>query len=103
MFIQGIRSRRPVPVLRFALPVLAGAALLVMVMLGQGALPGQTLYPVKEALASVGLAPSAVEDIDRRIEAARDYISEAEDILAVDAREARSHALEAIADLDRAR
>jgi hypothetical protein len=97
----GALRHRPARVLRSAM---AAAALLVTLgWLGSDALPGDTLYPVRQVLGKVGLAPSALEEIDERIGAARDKVKSAESALKDQPALAERLARAAINDLNDAR
>ena len=105
LFVQGVGGRKSgfLP-LRFMVPAaLVVAALVAIAGFGRTALPGQTLYPVREALASVGLAKTAEEEIDRRLASAREHITDATTIGLGDPATAQAYVLGAIADLERAR
>jgi hypothetical protein len=83
MFVAGVAARRPPPVWRRAL-VPAAAMFVVLFALSIGSLeaaPGQTLYPLRNALSSVGLANQPVEVVDRVIRRAEVSLERAEDLL----------------------
>jgi len=83
MFVAGVAARRPPPVWRRAL-VPAAAMFLVLFALSIGSLeaaPGQTLYPLRNALSSVGLAEQPVEVVDRVIRRAEVSLERAEELL----------------------
>jgi hypothetical protein len=83
MFVAGVAARRPPPVWRRAL-VPAAAMFVVLFALSIGSLeaaPGQTLYPLRNALSSVGLAEQPVEVVDRVIRRAEASLERAEDLL----------------------
>ncbi len=83
MFVAGVAARRPPPVWRRAL-VPATAMFLVLFALSIGSLeaaPGQTLYPLRNALSSVGLAQQPVEVVDRVIRRAEVSLERAEELL----------------------
>lgn len=105
LFVQGVaarkRSLRPVGLLVPA-AVLA-TLLLVVAVLGRTAIPGQTLYGVREALATVGLARGPSEEIEKRIDEATAGLIEARVLVPASPGAAQSLVFEAIADLDRAR
>ena len=86
------------------MPAALGAAVLVTIgSLGRVALPGQTLYPIREALATVGLAKSSTEEVERRISDARESLSEASSLVEKNPDSARALAFTAIGELQRAR
>ena len=105
LFVQGVaarkRSVRPVGLLVPA--AVLSTLLLVVAILGRTAIPGQTLYGVREALATVGLARSPSEEIERRIVDATAGLIEARVLVESSPRTAQGLVFEAIADLDRAR
>ena len=83
MFVAGVAARRPQPIWRRAL-VPATAMFLVLFALSIGSLeaaPGQTLYPLRNALSSVGLAEQPVEVVDRVIRRAEVSLERAEELL----------------------
>jgi hypothetical protein len=83
MFVAGVAARRPQPIWRRAL-VPATAMFLVLFALSIGSLeaaPGQTLYPLRNALSSVGLAEQPVEVVDRVIRRAEVSLEQAEELL----------------------
>ncbi|MGH2693505.1 MAG: hypothetical protein ACRDJJ_01690 [Actinomycetota bacterium] len=101
IFVAGIRgAKRAFPFLRLFAPAVAVAGLLLIAILGRGAVPGDALYPVRRALHSVGLAPSPLREINMRIDAAKTLLDEAE---IASRAEAERQTLDAITDLGRAR
>ncbi|MGH2699866.1 MAG: hypothetical protein ACRDJL_11815 [Actinomycetota bacterium] len=83
MFVAGVAARRPPPIWRRAL-VPATAIFVVLFALSIGSLkaaPGQALYPVRNALSSVGLAEQPVEVVDRAIRQAEVRLERADDRL----------------------
>jgi uncharacterized membrane protein YgcG len=93
---------------RFSAAVVVPAALVVAVVLvvalaGRSALPGDTLYPVRQALSVVGIARPAVEEIDRRISEAARRIETAEAAVGSNRAQARRMAIAALGDLAVAR
>jgi hypothetical protein len=105
LFVQGVGARKsgffPLRFLAPAAIVVAGIA--AVAGFGRTALPGQTLYPVREALASVGLANTPEEEIDRRLTSAREQLREARTLGLADPAAAQTSVLGAIGDLERAR
>src|SRR5687768_9038890 len=105
LFVQGVAARkssaRP---LRFLVPAAIMALLLFAVaFMGRSAVPGQSLYAVREALATVGLANSPSEEIERRIEVAQDGLTEAQSLAGSAPGNAQELVFAAIGDLDRAK
>ncbi|MPZ92474.1 MAG: hypothetical protein GEU68_12690 [Actinobacteria bacterium] len=83
MFVAGVAARRPQPIWRRAL-VPAAAMFVVLFALSIGSLeasPGQTLYPLRNALSSVGIAQEPVEVVDRAIRRAEVSLERAEELL----------------------
>ncbi|MGH2774979.1 MAG: hypothetical protein ACRDJT_06050 [Actinomycetota bacterium] len=83
MFVAGVATRRPPPLWRRAL-VPATAIFVVLFALSIGSLkasPGQTLYPLRNALSSVGIAQEPVEVVDRAIRRAEVSLERAEELL----------------------
>jgi hypothetical protein len=83
MFVAGVAARRRPPVWRRAL-VPAAAMFVVLFALSIGSLeaaPGQTLYPLRNALSSVGLAKQPVEVVDKVIRRAEVSLERAEELL----------------------
>lgn len=83
MFVAGVATRRPPPLWRRAL-VPATAIFVVLFALSIGSLkasPGQTLYPLRNALSSVGIAQEPVEVVDRVIRRAEVSLERAEELL----------------------
>jgi hypothetical protein len=83
MFVAGVAARRPQPIWRRAL-VPAAAMFVVLFALSIGSLeasPGQTLYPLRNALSSVGFAQEPVEVVDRAIRRAEVSLERAEELL----------------------
>ena len=83
MFVAGVGARRRGPhIARFLVPALAVLLIIMVGLAGRVALPGDTLYPVRQALQKVGLATSAWEAIDADIARATRHIDAAETALA---------------------
>jgi hypothetical protein len=83
MFTAGVAARRPPPIWRRAL-VPTTAIFVVLLALSIGSLraaPGQVLYPVRNALNSVGLAGQPVEVVDRVIRRGEVRLERADDLL----------------------
>jgi hypothetical protein len=80
MFVSGVSTRRHhFNPLRVMVPAAAFLVLVALAYLGgRTALPGDSLYPVRKALGSVGLADSPIEEIDARTGEAASLLSKAE-------------------------
>ncbi len=104
VFIQGVAlRRRHLPGLRILAPaVVVLAALVAVGGFSRSALPGDTLYPMREALASVGLAPSSTEEAERRLNAAERALDQANLDVETDPSEARELSLGAITNIRQA-
>jgi hypothetical protein len=82
LFAAGVvGARRARPSRAFKPAIVAAALLVTLGWVGRDALPGETLYPVRQVLGSVGLAPSMLEEIDKRIVTARAKVESAESAL----------------------
>jgi hypothetical protein len=69
MFIEGVGARKRSIMSSLALPGLAVVILLLaLAVFGRSALPGESLYPVRNVLRSAGLAEAPDEDIKREID-----------------------------------
>ena len=96
LFIQAVGTRRSAGWLPFLGSATATAAVLVVVLLlGRTAIPGEALYPVRQALRSVGLAPASVEEIDDLLAEAQVQLANAEEINDFSQQKARRLALNA--------
>ena len=81
---------------RFLAPVTVTAVLLLGVLLvGRTSLPGDTLYPVREVLRNVGLAPASIEEIQTFLDDADRLLDRAEIIVADNPEAAERFAFEA--------
>ena len=80
MFVSAVAARHvgfnPA---RLIAPAIALAAVIALVFTaGRTALPGESLYPVRKALGTVGLAKSTLEEVDSRIARANRLLTDAE-------------------------
>ena len=98
MFVQAVgSSRKGFGWLRFFGPAtVAAIALVVAIMMGRSALPGQAFYPVRQALRAVGLAPFSLEEVDQQLVRAKALVARAEDLATEDPEQARAVAFEAV-------
>ena len=102
LFVAGVRgAKRPFPLLRVVVPAMGVVGLFLLALLSRGAVPGDALYPMREALHSVGLAPSPLREINDRIDTADELLDAAERTTS-DAN-AEEAALDAIHELGEAR
>ncbi|HEX2051816.1 MAG TPA: hypothetical protein VHJ34_14455 [Actinomycetota bacterium] len=105
MFVQGVagRRRRRPPLVAIALRTAAAGVLLIAVAwVAQNAAPGQRLYPVKEALRTIGLAPSVSADFEDRVRAAGTLLEDAAAQLPFAPQRAERLSLDALGELARA-
>ena len=104
VFIQGVAlRRRRLPGLRILAPaVVVLAALVAVGGFSRSALPGDTLYPMRQALASVGLAYSSTAEAERRLNAAERALDQANLDVATNPFEAEELALGAITNIRQA-
>jgi hypothetical protein len=97
LFAQAIGTRRSMGWLRFLPPaILTAAVLVILLLLGRTAVPGEAFYPVRQALRSVGLAPASVEEIDDLLAAAQVQLANAEEIDGLAQQRARRLALNSV-------
>jgi hypothetical protein len=94
LFTQAIDTRRSAGWLRFLAPAtVTTAVLVILLLLGRTAVPGEAFYPVRQALRSVGLAPASIEEIDDLLARAQVQLANAEEIDDIAQQRARSLAL----------
>jgi hypothetical protein len=100
----GLRKKRFNP-LRVVSPALAVVGLVAIIaFIGGRALPGETLYPVREALDSVGLANLPEEEFREHIDDADRFLVQSAGALSIDEPgRAESLALRAMIELETAR
>lgn len=105
LFLSGVaaRERRRFSPLRVLVPALAIAAVTFAGFAGQAALPGQNLYPVREAMNSVGIGRSPVAEVSDQCKKALALIRRAEASMDADPEEAIALAVLAIEQLGPAR
>jgi hypothetical protein len=106
LFTRGVGLRRkgfnPLRVVSPALAVVGLVAIIAFV--GGRALPGETLYPVREALGSVGLANLPEEEFEDHIDDAERLLTQSADAIGSDQlSRAESLALRAMIELEAAR
>lgn len=105
LFLSGVASRERTGFspLRLLVPALAIAIVIFAGLAGQNALPGQSLYPVREAMNTVGIGRSPVAEVDDYCEEAVRLIRRAEASLDADPEGAIALAVQAIEQLGPAR
>jgi uncharacterized membrane protein YgcG len=105
LFLSGVaaRERTRFSPLRVLVPALAIAIVILTGFVGQTALPGQGLYPVREAMNSVGIGTSPVAEVDDHCKEALALIRRAEASIDTDPEEATALAVLAIEELGPAR
>src|SRR5688500_8404651 len=65
MSVRAVSDRSRATWSRFVAPAAVTAALLFTVLyIGRTSLPGETFYPVREVLRTVGLAPASTEEVE---------------------------------------
>ncbi|MGH2729824.1 MAG: hypothetical protein ACRDJI_04365 [Actinomycetota bacterium] len=99
LFASGAGAHRPRPS-RLLVPAVAAATLVAALgWLSRDALPGDTLYRVREVLQEVGLARSPLDEIDAHIRDARAALNAAEKTLDEDSEQAEKLGFAALGDL----
>ena len=103
MFIEGVGARRRSIASSLVVPGLAVIILLLSVaIMGRSALPGESLYPVRNVLRSAGLAEAHDADIRRELDDAALLVSRARAALEESPATARRLAVSALMSLGRA-
>ena len=83
MFVQAVADRSRATWSRFVVPAAVTAVLLIGVLfVGRTALPGETFYPIREVLRTVGLAPASTEEVERFLTLADRLLDRAEAVAA---------------------
>ena len=105
LFLSGVaeRERARFSPVRVLVPALALAIVTLTGLAGQSALPGQGLYPVREAMNSVGIGRSPVAEIDEHCKEALALIGKAEASIDTNPEQAIALAVLAIEQLGPAR
>ena len=105
LFLSGVaaRQRSIFSPARVLVPALAIAVIIFAGFAGQNAVPGQRLYPVREALNSVGIGESPLEEIEDQLWLATRLVREAEASLERNPGKALRLAVEAVESLGPAR
>jgi hypothetical protein len=82
LFIEAVAARHRSMSSSLLVPGMAVVGfMLVIAIMGRGAVPGEALYPVRNVLRSAGLANAPVEVLETRLEAAETLVDRAEDAL----------------------
>ena len=82
LFVEAVGARHRSMSSSLLIPGIAVAGfMLVIAIIGRGAVPGEALYPVRNVLRSAGLANAPVEVLETRLEAAETLVDRAEDAL----------------------
>ncbi len=102
-FIEAVAARRRRKSLSGALaPVVAGAAVVgAFAFAARSAVPGEQIYPLRKAIAAVGLVDSTNEEINDRLERAAAFVDAAEDVRTSAPARATELAFDAIFHLER--
>lgn len=78
LFVQGAAARRRKHGWgSLLIPALAGTALVLIGFFARASLPGNPLYPVREALQTAGLARTPVDEAERKVDRAEELLSRA--------------------------
>ena len=82
LFIEAVAARHRSMSSSLLAPGIAVVGfMLVIAIMGRGAVPGEALYPVRNVLRSAGLANAPIEVLETRLEAAETLVERAEDAL----------------------
>jgi hypothetical protein len=105
LFLSGVaaRERRLFSPARVLVPAFALALIVFAAFAGQNALPGQGLYPVREALNSVGIGDTPGAEIEDHLFHAARKLKEADDVVDESPARARNIAIDCLRYLDSAR
>lgn len=105
LFLSGVtaRERTGFSPRRVLVPALAVAVVVFAVFAGQNALPGEQLYPVREALNAVGIGETPLAEVEGHLNEAAGLINEADRALDKDPEKALLLAVRALEKLGPAR
>jgi hypothetical protein len=105
LFLSGVaaRDRRFFSPARVLVPAFAIALIVFAAFAGQNALPGQGLYPVREALNSVGIGDTPGAEIDDHLFQVAKLLRDAEEVVDTNPARARNLAVESLERLGAAR
>lgn len=79
LFIEGVGARKRSVMSSLLVPAMAAAALLVFIaVMGRSALPGESLYPVRNVLRSAGLATAPTNELQQQLEEAELLVNRAQ-------------------------
>ncbi len=104
LFVAGAAARRRSPAWSGALAPAAAVVvvLVVLALVSRTAQPGETLYPVRQVLGGVGLAPSTAREIRTQLDRAEELVAQAAASATTSPERAKSLAFDADATLERA-
>jgi hypothetical protein len=105
LFISGVSAREKTGFspLRILVPALAMAVIVFAAFAGQYALPGEQLYPVREALNAVGIGDTPLDEIEDHLHEAGRLVNQADEAVDTDPERALSLAVRALEQLGPAR
>ena len=103
MFVEGVAGRKRSFVSSLLVPGMAVVALLLVIALfGRSALPGESLYPVRNVLRSAGLASAPNAELQAEIDDARVLLTRARSAYERDQDEGEGFVIAALMSLGRA-
>jgi hypothetical protein len=103
LFIEAVAARKRSFMSSLAVPAMAAAALLVFIaVMGRSALPGESLYPVRNVLRSAGLATAPTSELQKELDEAEFYLARAEAAFDRGSDDAERFAVAALKSLGRA-
>lgn len=105
LFLSGVsaRDRARFSPLRVLVPAMAIAVLIFAVIASSRALPGEQLYPMREALNAVGIGDTPVDEIDDHLNQAAALVSQADRVVETNPDRALALAVRALEQLGPAR
>jgi hypothetical protein len=103
MFIEGVAARKRSFMSSLVAPGMAVVALLIVIALfGRSALPGESLYPVRNVLRSAGLASAPTGELQSELDDARLFLTRARSAYERDEDEGERLVIAALMSLGRA-
>lgn len=105
LFLSGVTSleRSRFSPVRVLVPALTIGILAFAVMVGQRALPGEQLYPLREAMNAVGIGEASIDEVDAHLHESAKFIRQARLILEENPDRALALAVQALEELGPAR